>query len=227
MKQHIRVLSFAFLALLAFPLLSSAQQTEPTFFITWRAQSYVPAGFGGKILPAPSSPVTASFELVQNGKLVNISQETILWYLDRKLIQSGKGLQTISFFTSDVPGFQHGLRARINNFQDKGIIVVKTIQIPVAQSEAVIAAPFHQNTFSGGSARVTALPYFFSVQNKSELTFIWEVNGQRPVSGENPDVLDINTGSIPPGQVLNIKLDTSKPGSLFETATKMISLIFQ
>lgn len=227
MKKHIRILSFVSLVLLAVPLFSTAQQAEPTFFVTWRAQSYVPAGFNGKILPAANSPITASFELVQNGKLVNLSRETILWYLDRKLIQSGVGLQTISFLASDAPGTQHELRARINNFQDKSIIVLKTVRIPVAQSEAVIRAPFYQNAFSGGNARVTALPYFFNVQNQSELDFSWEVSGQRPVPGGSPEILDVNSGNLVPGQILDIRLDVSKPGSLFETATKIITLMFQ
>src|SRR3989344_5475428 len=70
---------FAVVFLAASFLLSSAQQSQPQFFITWRAQNYAPANYSGKILPAANSPVTASFEILNplTGKFVDLSTAII------------------------------------------------------------------------------------------------------------------------------------------------------
>lgn len=83
------LISFVFLfgsfnssAQITLPLGDETQQqpqTQPQFFITWKAKSYAPPTFSGKILPAANSPITASFEILDplTGKFVDLSQMII------------------------------------------------------------------------------------------------------------------------------------------------------
>ena len=79
MKKISCVLVF-FLCLFATEFLrSSAQQSQPQFFITWRAQNYAPTNYSGKILPVANSSVTASFEVLDplTGKFIDLATAII------------------------------------------------------------------------------------------------------------------------------------------------------
>ncbi|MEK7077452.1 MAG: hypothetical protein AAB967_04460, partial [Patescibacteria group bacterium] len=179
---------FAVVILLAvlFSISRARAATEPEIFITWRAFSYAPSDFRGKILPSPRTPIAASFTVLENGKAANLSQETVYWYLDNALVYSGRGLQTASLSGSEAEGSFSRLRVQINDYRGRGELVVKTILIPTVSPEAVIAAPFSGDRFSAVNVRLDATPYFFNVTLLDHLLFIWNVNGQTPTSIEDP-----------------------------------------
>ena len=103
------------LLLLLLPPGTGAQgEPAPEFLMTWRADSYVPAYYTGKALPAPGSNIIASFELIQNGAPLDISNETVYWYMNRKPIREGLGLKTISLRAPETPGGMFELRARFS-----------------------------------------------------------------------------------------------------------------
>ena len=93
--------------------IAHAQSATPQMVVTWQAYgSYVPPAYGGKALPNQESRLTASLELLSNGKLVDLSGQTIYWYLDDTLIDSGVGHQYIVF--SPLAQRRHFLRLRQN-----------------------------------------------------------------------------------------------------------------
>src|SRR5437660_1114929 len=74
------------------PVLSAhAQSPSPQPVITWRAYTYAPAGFSGKILAVPRSRMDASLALIDQGKIVNLKNYTVHWYLNDHFIDGGVG----------------------------------------------------------------------------------------------------------------------------------------
>src|SRR3989344_1635798 len=74
-----------------------AQTRPPELLMTWRANTYAPADFSGKILPIANSHITASFELVDRGKAVDVSRETVYWYVNDDLVSNKPGMEQVAF----------------------------------------------------------------------------------------------------------------------------------
>lgn len=211
------------LGLFAVSLARGAEEPRPEFFVTWRAQSYAPSSFSGKLLPTAKSIVTASFELVQNGTRVDISDETIYWYVNDNFLTGGKGVHTASFRAADRAGGTQELRIQIDSYKKQSMTVSKTIDIPIAKPEAIIETRLPNNRFSGENITVYGKPYFFNVQNLSDLVFSWQVNGKKPAGSENPDRLDINA---PTGNAkgLTVGLTVRNSKNIYEGVFSSINL---
>lgn len=168
----------------------NAQVTQPQFLITWKTTgSYVPSFYEGKSLPTYGSKITASLELVSNGRILNIGGQTIYWYLDDNLVGGGVGAQQITFPpTGDAPSF---LRLKVELPNYNGVYLVHSINIPMVKPLAVIYSPYPNGQFSQNPVTVTALPYFFNVINPSNLSYSWSVNGQTGSNTENPEEAQI------------------------------------
>ena len=194
----------------------------PKLLITWRAESYVPPWFAGKALPTANSGLTASVELMDSGRAVNVSGQKIYWYVNSEPIGSGVGLQRITFAAHGVAGNTLDLRAEIPSYQ----FVLKTVEIPTVDPEAVIEAPYANRGFSSLSPNFSGWPFFFNVKRASDLATSWLVNGASAQSAEDPGHLTVNLNQdAPPGANLNIALTISAPGNLASIATKMVNLM--
>lgn len=204
-------------------LRSTAQQTRPQFLITWRAESYAPPQFEGKILPTANSPITASFELFDGGGLVDLSKQTIHWYINNRLVGGGRGVQTIKFIApSDAPDIL-GLRIQIPEFP--GGFLLKVAQIPIVRPEAVIEAPYPDGQFSNVPLTVKGTPYFFNVKDPTFLSFVWSVNRETPQTSESPSelVVDLNPDAVS-GSSLNIGLTIQNPANRLDSSSSNITL---
>lgn len=202
-----------------------AQVGGPRFMITWRAESLVPPGFSGKVLPTTNSPVFASFELVDGGRLVELSKYTVQWHLNDELIKSGLGIQTAEFLVPPFSGESVDLRVQLPNYKNN--FIVKTVEIPVTSPEVVIEAPFPEGKFVTPSIQIKGLAFFFNAPSPSALSYSWTVNGESPANAENPATLNINLNpDAPLGSVLNIRLKVQNPTAELESANKSLNLIF-
>lgn len=208
------------------PLVASAQTaTPPDLVITWRAtDSSVPSTYLDKALPGVGSPITASAEVVLNGALVNLSSQTIYWYLDGNLIGGGTGEQTISF---TAPGFVEiaSLRAEVPNYSSGALI--NTAHIQMVNPEAVIIVPYPNGEYTGSSIAAQAAPYFFSTSQLDELYYQWVVNGQAVTTQENPQDLTIdlaNGTSTSAGVPISIGLTVQQTNSPSINAQSSITL---
>src|SRR3989344_1231504 len=96
-----RIFILTFLAggifFLNFPWSRPQTVTGPHLMITWRAESYVPSDFSGKILPTANSPIVAALELILNNKITDLSGQTIYWYANNEFMGGGAGTRSISF----------------------------------------------------------------------------------------------------------------------------------
>lgn len=201
----------------------SAQTAAPQFLVTWNAQSYVPPNYQGKTFPTNGSPVIVSFELVSQGKAIDLSGQTINWYLDGDFFSGGIGIQSINFNAVAPAGTEHSVNIQLPDYQ--GEFLTKTINIPVLQSQAVIEAPFPGKIFSASNLQLIARPYFFNIGDPSTLIFSWEVNGANPTNADQPDTLNLNLKpNLPSDFFLNIDLSIKNPNDENEQADQNISL---
>ncbi len=211
-------------ALFLFVAPTKAQQAEPQLVITWHANTYIPSWFKGKALPTANSSITASLELSDRGKLVNLSQYTIYWYADDQLISGGQGLQKITFRAPSVSDNIVDLRAEVPAYTSG---VLKTIAIPVVGPEATIESPFPNGEFHSTPIELRGWPFFFNVKKSSSLNFSWAVNGKSSENLESPEVLTASLNAdAPSGSSVSVGLTVSVPGSISDIATKNVNLVF-
>lgn len=203
-------------------LTSSAQQSGPQFLVTWSAASYAPLGFSGKILPTANSPITASFEVINQGKPVDLSGKTIYWYANDTLIENASGKQAATFLAPANAPDTVSLRIELPNYNG---FTFTEIKIPIVSPKAVIESPYRRGNFSGASASVTGVPYFFNVKNPSSLSFFWNVNGEAAPNAENPQGLTINLNpDVPENSAINIGLTIKDHLSPLFEASNVVSL---
>lgn len=132
-------------------------QIPPELIVTWRAFSYAPPDYTGKILPTKKTLVTAAVEALERNKLADLNQKEVRWYLDNQFLGGGRGLKNISFRVPAVTSRDPLLRVTIDN-QDK------FVSLPLAEPEAVIINP----------VTLQARPYFFNIERLNELDWRWQ-----------------------------------------------------
>lgn len=211
-------------AMFVFAAPATAQQSTPWLMITWQAKSYVPAWFQGKVFPTAHSQITASVELIDGGNLVDLSKQKIYWYVNDQLISNSLGVQTIDFNAPALADNTIDLRAEVPSYKSP---VLKTIEIPVVQPEAVIEYPMPSNEFHSTPLSLRGWPFFFNVHKASQLAFSWTANGESSQNLENPETLVLNLNSdAPSGSSVNVSLTAKLPGSISDIATVGMNLVF-
>lgn len=215
-------------ALFAFVAPVRAQQTEPHLMITWQTGTYTPSWFKGKAFPTANSPISASVELVDSKGLVSLSGQKIYWYTNDQLIGSGVGLQNVTFNATPVADNVIDLRVEVPSYGSaQSNPVLKTIEIPVVNPEAVVESPFPNGEFSSVPIELRGWPFFFNAKKPSQLNFSWSANGESSQNLENPEVLDVSINSdAPTGSSINVGLTISVPGSTSDIATAGTNITF-
>ncbi len=234
LKISIPVLLFAICCLL-FANLSSAQ-TQPQFMISWKAYNYAPSWYQGKNFLIYSTPVEIAFELLENDKIVNLSNYEIRWYINNSLFIKGQGIQTILFSPKNQAGNNIEVWISIVNYNSingtctscGGKDLNKIIYIPVKNPEVIIDSPYLTGTVKiGGAYKIKALPFFFNVNSLKNLSFDWLVNNQTVFSGDgqSPDVLNLNVStSTPSGLQIDVNVAVSNVLDTIESAAKKLKL---
>ncbi|MBU6500455.1 MAG: hypothetical protein KGJ89_01325 [Patescibacteria group bacterium] len=227
MKKNLNTVLILFSAIFAALLLireARAQQSTPQFLVTWRANSYVPADYRGKIMPTTNSLINVSFELLVGGKPADISKQTVYWYLNDDLLAGGAGMQSIGFVPNGITDTA-SIRIQIPNYATN--LLVDNIDIPLVSPEAVIYSPYPNGSFSGNSLQVSAIPYFFNTTTPSSLNYSWTVNDQSPTNLEDPSKLTVNLNpSTPPGSEFDVGLSINGTRNSSEAASANEILTF-
>src|SRR3989344_7523557 len=166
------ILSFGFSAhfMVSSVELSFAQAVAPStpkILLTWRTDTYVPPGFIGKIMPTANSPIAASAELIDGGKIVDLSKQNVYWYANNNFLAGGIGLQSVTFRAPDAAGGTIDLRAEVPNYS-KGS-QLKTISVPIVRPGVVIEPIFPSGRFSSSPLQLIGQPYFFNTTSPSRL----------------------------------------------------------
>ncbi len=161
MKNSILIL------LLFLPVISYA---APEAILTWKAASYVPENYKGKILPVAGTPIDVSVILIDGGKVISLAPYDINWYAGEDRIAGGKGIikvRTVAPITG-----QDSLELRVNVSKYKDQPLDEFITIPVVRPEILILKKpnAQKQDFS-------IIPYFWNIMKPSELTIAWEDGG--------------------------------------------------
>ncbi len=202
------------------PRLAKAQVSGgPQFWITWQAaSSSVPVNYIGKALPSYNTKITAELALIANGLPVDLSGQTIYWYLNNTLIGGGVGVDTITFRPFGLPPNSLSLEAELPSYN--GQYLAHSIEIPYVDPVVVIGAPYPNNTFSANPVGLIALPYFFS-SAPSTLVYTWSVNGQTGTGAENPQVAQVTLPQgTPAGTAITIGLTVTDSANSVSASTQ-------
>jgi len=202
-------------------------QAAPQLLISWQAQNYAPSWYQGKILPVNGTPVNISFELVDNGKIVDLSKTTVRWYVNDKLVlneNNGLGIKNLKINIPDSNGNTTEVRIAVVNYKG-GDLIDRVVEIPVEAPEAVIDAPYADGKIKTGSSILGLIPFFFNVDNINNLLVNWSVNGQAPTSSNNPYLLNLNIGSDTPQDTqINVSVSVKNILKQLEFASQSIQL---
>lgn len=207
-----------------FPL--SSFGASPQFMASWRADSYVPNWYQGKIFPTRGSLINVSFEIINNDKIVDVSRNKIRWYINDKLIKNednGLGIKSLKFINNNPPGGDIEIKIAVVDYGPEPLY--KIIRIPVVAPEAVIDAPYAERKINSGKNLFRVFPFFFNIKNVNELSSEWQANGQTAEAGANPQELNLNIDSqTPSGVAIDVKTIIKNIADQFEFASKNIKL---
>lgn len=206
----------------------SYAQTPPQFLISWKTQNYAPNWYAGKILPTAGTQIEVNFELIDNGKLADISGTKVRWYINDKLVKNennGLGIKKINFTAPNYFGQTIEVRIAIVDFLGGGFMD-KIIEIPVVRPEAVINAPYKNNEIKTGKSAFSVSPFFFNINNKDYFSVQWSVSGQKPESDKG-DIfsLDLNIDQqMPAGSDIGLSVTVNNILKTLEMASQTINL---
>lgn len=213
----------------SFVIPDRAAAAAPQFLVSWQAQSYVPSWYQGKVMPTKDSPVRISFELIDGGRLADLSGTAVRWYVNDKLMlneNNGLGITSFGFNVPDYAGQQTEVRISLPSY--RGQALDKVITIPVSSPEVVIDGRFTQNQLQIGDNSFAAVPFFFNAQTLADLDFNWVANGQQANNqSDTPWILNLNLdANTQPGYSVNLGITVQNIANQLESAAKSIQLQF-
>lgn len=154
---------------IALPLFSYA---APQLILSWKANSYVPAGYTGKALPVAGTKISASAILLDGGKVISLTPYNIHWYAGENLIATGKGRVTAEAVAPATGEDTLELRVNIAKYASGSLDAFVTI--PVVHPEL----PITTNGLTSAKPKGFATkPYFWNIASPADLAIIWEDNG--------------------------------------------------
>lgn len=225
-KNLILIVSISYLVFSVFNLVDA--QSSPQFLVSWQAESYAPSWYQGKILAINGTPIEISFELIDNGKIADLSKTKVRWYVNDKLVKNendGLGIKSLKITVPDYAGQETEIRIAVVDYKG-GETLDKVITIPVVNPEAVINAPYPDRKISTGPSIFQAIPFFFNTKNLTNLLIEWSANEQKTegLTG-NPYLLNLNIGpETPKDTEIKISVLVKSLLNQLEFANKSIQL---
>ncbi len=193
--------------------------------ITWSSTSYSPSNFAGKHLATNGSSIVLSAIVLNNGKVADVSQSPILWYLDQDFLDGGIGQQQASFKVTQTAGGSHFVNVRIQ-LPDQTVSAAENI--PIVSYKAVIDAPYPSNTVANNSTiNLSLIPYFFNISSFGDLSFSWDINGTQQTASNSDNILSLNIGNQPSGQGIGIKGSIQNNRNQYEAVSSNTTLSVQ
>lgn len=197
---------------------AGAQTGSAQLLVTWQADTYVPDGYPGKVLPTSDSSILAGVDLIDGGRRVDLSTYKVFWYLDDKFYQGATGLTRISLAAPHFIGRSSiNVRVTVTNY---GAGLGKTVIIPVVPPEVTIQASASNLSAGVAPFSLRAYPYFFNVKDPSMLNFSWKLNGA-VVGAQNPFVV---TREMAADGISTIEVGVSNPNRPIERLTRKLNI---
>ena len=198
---------------------------DTDFMVDWKAKTYVPAWYEGKAFPTYQSFITIGFELIENGKVVDLSKTAIRWYVDGKLLKnetSGLGIRQVTVYNKKYGGDMASIKIAIPDY--KGQALTKLLDIPVKKPEVVIDVPYAGKKVARGESLLFAWPFFFNATGAEGLSLQWKVDGNalKTSSASNARLLFLAEGGAREGAKSTIEATVINPGKAIEHMVKKV-----
>ena len=194
------------------PLYAVGQSINSPVIITWQANNYFPANYQGRAMITPNSLIVASVELIQNGKLSDLTNANIQWYVNGIPTDGGVGFKTTSFIAKPQTDGYVTIKASVTI---GGSEYDNSYRVQTAQPVIIINTQNSENSVPAGSqSTISASPYFFNISSLDDLSFFWSVNGQT-VTGNNNQVT-INVGTPSSGYQGSIQISVTAQNKNFQ-----------
>ena len=210
---------------------SARAQSTPQFLVSWQAESLVPFWYKGKTMPAGGNATEVRFELIDGGRIADISNLAVRWYINDKLVineNKGLGIKSLIFNNPDFGGQETEVRILIVGY--KGISQTdKLITIPITGQEVVINNQRLGRNLKTGENKFEAIPFFFSAKNENNLSAKWLANGSESSGvSDSPFELNLNIESNSlPGTKINLSVLVKNLLKEIEFANESIQLEIQ
>lgn len=198
------------------------------FMTNWQTRTYVPDWYEGKAFPTHESAITVAFELIEDGKVADLSKTAVRWYVDGKMIKNevnGLGIKKVVIINKKYGGSVSTIRISIPDY--KGKAEENIIDIPIKKPEVVIDVPYFQKTAEKGVNTFYAWPYFFNTTSASNLGLQWAVDGKKlPIKRANESQLLFTIGNdIPEGSRSMIEATISNQRKTIEQVAKKVFVL--
>lgn len=221
----IRPLAFiASLFLVATPAAFAQQAPISTnsnvFMLSWRSNTFSPAGYAGRVAATGNSSLLVTAEAISGGSVVNLSNYEVRWYVNNELTESGLGMQSITIPIAEFHQNEIDVRAEI--IGSPLAVAESFLTIPLVNPVAVIESA-ERGVLRSGANTLSAHAYSFNVTDADDLLYQWQVNGETPQATEYPRLLSLTIDGTPTSPVY-ITLTISHPDRPEETATAALTL---
>lgn len=231
MFKHIISFSFIIFTLsFLFFNFADAQTAQPQFLVSWQAKTYAPSWYQGKSFPTKDASVGMSFELIDKGKIADLSKEKIRWYVNDRLEkneENGLGIKSINFSMRDYPGQTTEVRVEIFHYKN-GDVLGKIVEIPSVRPELITDSPYADNQIGVGQSIFRAFPLFFDIKSLDNLSTEWSAMGRQSEGSGNPWQLNLNIDQkAPKGMEVNLSVSVKNILKELEFASKSMKLVIK
>lgn len=209
----------------------ASAQTLPQFLVSWQAQNYAPSWYQGKLLPINGTPVEIKFELIESGKLADLSKIKVRWYVNDGLVkneENGLGIKSLKFNIPDYGGNETEVRISLPEYKNYPPLDY-IMRIPVKNPEVVINNRYPKSEINKKNISFEALPFFFNINSLNNLSFNWSAAGQESENyTENPWLFKLNVDSqAPSGFIVSLRVSVQNLLNQMEFASKDLRLVIK
>lgn len=209
----------------------SQSASIPQFLISWQAESYIPNWYQGKNFSVKDSSINIGFELLDNGKIINLSNKKIRWYVNDKLVKNEEDGLGIKFLKTEIVGNStRDTEIRITVIDYKGTQLNEIVRIPIVRPEAIIDMPYPDRRLNIDKS-LNAYPFFFGTKDDNSFTVNWLANGRSStgIAGDpwhlNLNIDEQSFKNISKSFDVNVKVSVKNFLNQFESAVSSIKLV--
>lgn len=231
------ILVFSAGAVFTRPARAQSVKDRPAFLTSWKAQSYTPSWYAGKILPARGSSIRVRFDVIaKNGRKLDLSESRIRWYINNKLIVNetrGLGIKSINFDVRDFAGRITEVRVDVLDLEKYGLDqfspLTHIFYIPVSRPYVGIESPLSETLVAAGSQVVfKAHPFFYNASSLEGIGVRWSSEGGAISAEGNPwDGTLFVDSRTPPGFSISIGATSRRADNNLDAASNNLTLTVQ
>ena len=225
MKKTFNIQAVAVLLLIGGAIsAATAQNTSESFIVSWKTEAYAPDSFTGKVLPTERTMINIAFEILRNGKLVDLSSKKIRWFVNDSIVSDKTGENSLSLPARGHIGTSVAVRIAIIGVGEPTRI--HEFSIPIVPPEVVIQPLTHPTE---RTLVFEALPFSFNIKSVGELSFDWSANGIKALGSPNsPERLVVELPEeSPAGGSLALDLVTIGNTMLRESASTKLYYVLK